>query len=232
MLKSLSWLWQFNLFRRGSFSMPVSMPAPPITEPLRAVYKQLFPPPQHVLSYLYCETQICVVNGHVKYKMAWPSPPQSFHHSFLFWGHKLTLPDVLHWSPCRTLLKTSLCFSCFPDVINDTNGNHMLNANTTSSTSTLSGSCDAAPLHTHTESTHNLWGRLFCFPWCLIFCTECSFVLCKPSLSVSPLFCAWSCSAIQTDTLWPCRHPTTVSCALHFVSVPYLWHQVAQIWWL
>lgn len=86
--------------------------------------------------------------------------------------------------------KTSLCFSCFPDVVSVGNGSHMLNANTISSTSAPSGSCDAAPLaHTHTPPT-NLWCPVFCFPRCLIICTEHSFVfMCAVSLFCPFFFC-------------------------------------------
>lgn len=58
----ISFLW-------ARFLLSASMPAPSITEPLRVMYKQLFPPPQHVPSYLRSETQMCVVNGHAQYKL-------------------------------------------------------------------------------------------------------------------------------------------------------------------
>lgn len=52
------------------------------------------------------------------------------------------------------------------------------------------GSCDAAPpppnhpcMHTLHPTSRNLRCRLFCFPRCLIFCTEHSFVSRTPSLS-------------------------------------------------
>lgn len=175
------------------------MPSASITEPLRVIYKQLFPLPQHVPSYLSCETQICVVNSHAQYKLAWPSTAPSFDQFFsIHRGRKLKLPGVLQprWSPCSTLLKTSLCLSCLPDVISVSNGNHMLNANTTSSMSAPPGSCDAASpplcIHTHTPPhhpqplmspllfptvSHLLHRALFCLTYTVSFCFPPFFVL-------------------------------------------------------
>lgn len=48
--------------------------------------------------------------------------------------------------------KTPSSLSCFLDVISASNGNHVLNANTTSSMSTPAGSCDAPsdPVYNYT----------------------------------------------------------------------------------
>lgn len=182
------------------------MPSVSITKPLRVIYKQQFPLLQHVRSYLCCETLICVVNGHAQNKLYWPSPAPGFDLFFsIHRGHKLKLPIVLEpcWSPCRTLLKTSLHLSCFPNMISASNRNHMLNADTTSTMSAPSGSCDAVlPPCTHTPPHHpqplispllfptvsHLFHRvLFCFTCTVSFCF--------------PFFPACSCSVIEQDTL-------------------------------
>ncbi len=123
-------------------------------------------------------------------------------------------------------------FELFSDVISVSNGNHMLNANTTSSMSAPSGSCDAvAPLnslthsltHTHTPShhpqplmspllfptvSHLLHREPFCFTYIVSFCFP-------------PLFCACSCSVIQTDTLTlQASYDSLVSSALCFNPLP------------
>lgn len=100
----------------GFFFFFVSMPSISITEPLRVIYKQRFPQPQHVLSYLFCKTQICVVNGHAQYKLAWPSPAPSFDLFFsIHTGHKLKLLHVPEpqCSPRSTQLKNILVFKVF-----------------------------------------------------------------------------------------------------------------------
>lgn len=157
MLKSFSWLFQLNFFGRGFIfffcSLPASVPAPPITRPLRAVYKQQFPPPRHVPRYLCCKTQICMVNGHAEYKMAWPSPAPSCDDFFRLRGLKLKHHMSLN---CVDLLvlRTSLRFICFPGAKSVSNGNHMPNANIISSDSGPTESCVTPPLtQTHTPPT-------------------------------------------------------------------------------
>lgn len=157
------------------------------------LYKQLFPPPLQVPSYLSCETQICVVNGHAQYKQAWPSPASSFDYFFsILQGHKIKLLGILepHWSSCRTLLKNILWSKLFPDV------KKMLVMEIICWVQTPPPVCQLpqglVTLYRHTLTLHptacNLWCRPFCFPRCLIFCTEHSFVSCTPLLSVAPFF--------------------------------------------
>lgn len=117
MLKCCFHLYQCDFFVQGFFF--VSMPSASITEPLRVIYKQLFPLLQHVPSYLCSREQICVVM--VTHSISWPDLVQlrALICSFtIHKGHKLKLPDVPEpCCSCRTLLKTSLHLSCFPDVI-------------------------------------------------------------------------------------------------------------------
>lgn len=143
-------------------SLPASAPAPPITRPLRAVYKQQFPPPQHVPRYLCCKTQICMVNGHTEYKMAWPSPAPSFDDFFCLRGLKLKHHMSLN---CVDLLvdgceKHPCVLFVFPGAKSVSNGNHMPNANIISGTSGPTESCVAPPpvpprppTQTHTPPT-------------------------------------------------------------------------------
>lgn len=149
-LVSFSSLCQFNFFW-VFFFFHVSLPSASFTESLMVICKQLFPLLQHILTYLCCETHICVVNGHAQYKLARSTPTPGF--DLFFSIQRPQVKAARH--PLTTLIslynsaKNIVSLSCFPDVISVSNGNHMLNANTTSSMSAPSGSCDAPPPSPH-----------------------------------------------------------------------------------
>lgn len=86
--------------------------------------------------------------------------------------------------------------------------------------------------HTHTlhPTTHNLWCRLFCFPRCLIFCTEHSFVSHAPVSLCFPPFCACSCAVIHADSLSDLAGILRASCVRCTLFQSATWRSLKWNW--